>query len=96
MRAAAMASPRISPHVEAAVGGDDDRAAVVAAGDQCEEQVGSLALEWEVADLVDDEQVVALQAPELLLELVAVLRRFQRETHSWAAAKATGGRARRL
>jgi hypothetical protein len=60
--AATMASPRISPLLEAAVAGDDDRAAFVAARDQCEEQVGGLPLEWQVADLVDDQEVVALQA----------------------------------
>jgi hypothetical protein len=66
-----------APLLEAAVAGDDDRAAFVAAGDQGEEQVGGLALQGEVADLVDDEQVVALQPAQLLLELVAVLRGFE-------------------
>ena len=46
----------LAPGLEAAVGGDDDRAAFVAARDQREEQVGGLAFEWQVADLVDDEQ----------------------------------------
>jgi hypothetical protein len=32
-----------------------------------------LAFQWQVADLVDDEQVVALQAPELVVQRVAVL-----------------------
>ena len=63
----------LAPLLEAAVGGDDDRAAFVAAGDQREEQVGGLALERQVADLVDDEQLVALEAAQLGLELVAVL-----------------------
>ena len=43
----------LTPLLEAAVGGDDDRAAFVAAGDEGEEQVGGLAFEREVADLVD-------------------------------------------
>jgi hypothetical protein len=47
-----MASPRISPHCPKPVAGDDDRAAFVAAGDQGEEEVGGLAFEREVADLV--------------------------------------------
>ena len=46
----------LAPGLEAAVAGDDDRAAFVAARDQREEQVRGLALEREVADLVDDEQ----------------------------------------
>src|SRR5439155_15420208 len=41
------------------------------------EQVGCLALEWQVADFVDDEQVVALEPAQLLLELVAVLGRLE-------------------
>jgi hypothetical protein len=64
----------LAPLLEAAVGGDGDRAALVAAGDEREEEVGRGSLERQVADLVDDEQVVALEAPELRLELVAVLR----------------------
>ena len=63
----------LAPLFEAAVTGDDDRAAFVAARDQGEEQVGGLAFEWQVADLVDDQEVVALQAAQLGLELVAVL-----------------------
>ena len=43
-----------APGFEAAVAGDDDRAAFVAAGDQREQQVGGLAFERQVADLVDD------------------------------------------
>src|SRR5215203_6689754 len=63
----------LAPGFEAAVAGDDDRAAFVAAGDQREEQVRGLALEWEVADLVDDQQPVAVQAPQFVVEAVAVL-----------------------
>ena len=66
-----------APGLEAAVAGDDDRAAFVAAGDQREEQVGRLALQRQVADLVDDEQAVALQAPQLGVERVAVLGAFE-------------------
>jgi hypothetical protein len=65
------------PLLEGAVRGDDDRAACVAARDEREQQVGRLALERQVADLVDDEQVVALEAAQLALELVSVLRRLE-------------------
>jgi hypothetical protein len=67
----------LAPLLEAAVARDDDRVAFVAAGDEREEQVGGLAFERQVADLVDDQQVVALQPAQLGLELVAVLRRLQ-------------------
>jgi hypothetical protein len=63
----------LAPLLEAAVGGDGDRAALVAARHQREEEVGGLAFERQIADLVDDEQVVALEPAELVLELVAVL-----------------------
>ena len=63
----------LAPRLEAAVGGDDDRAAFVAARDQGEEQVGGLAFQRQVADLVDDEQVVALDASQFVVQGVAVL-----------------------
>ena len=62
-----------APGFEAAVAGDDDRAAFVAARDQGEEQVGGLSFQWEVADLVDDDQAVAFEAFEFVVERVAVL-----------------------
>ena len=63
----------LAPLLEAAVAGDDDRAAFVAAGDEREEQVGGLAFQWEVADLVDDQQAVAFEPSEFVVERVAVL-----------------------
>ena len=63
----------LAPGLEAAVAGDDDRAAFVAARDQGEEQVRGLAFQREVADLVDDEQAVALESSEFGVERVAVL-----------------------
>jgi methyl coenzyme M reductase alpha subunit len=36
-----------------------------------EEEVGGLAFEREIADLIDDEQLVALEPTQLALELVA-------------------------
>ena len=47
-----------------------------------------MALEWEVADLVDDQQLVALEASELLVERVAVLGGLE------AADPLLGGRER--
>ena len=76
--AATIASPRISPQAsKPRLLVIDDAAALVAARDQREEQVGGLALEREVADLVDDQQLVALQASELLVEGVALLGFFE-------------------
>lgn len=63
----------LAPGLEAAVAGDDDRAAFVAAGDEGEEQVGRLAFERQIADLVDDDQAVAFDALEFVVQRVAVL-----------------------
>ena len=46
-----------APGLEAAVAGDDDRAAFVAARDEREEQVRGLAFERQIADLVDTSRL---------------------------------------
>src|SRR4051794_30222154 len=79
----------LAPGLEAAVAGDDDRAAFVAARDQREEQVRRLALQRQVADFVDDQQPVALEAAQFLVEVVAVSGASRRVTHCPAVAKAT-------
>jgi hypothetical protein len=67
----------LAPGFEPAVAGDHDAAALVAARDQGEEQVRGLAFEREVADFVDDQQLVALDAFEFLVEGVALLGFFE-------------------
>ena len=54
-------------------GGDDDRATSVATRDQGEEQIRGLTLEGQIADLVDDQEAVALQSSQLGVQRVAVL-----------------------
>src|SRR5262245_3358771 len=46
----------LSPAAEALIAREDHGAALVAAADQLEEQVGALAVDGQVADLIDDEQ----------------------------------------
>ena len=46
----------LAPGRERLVGGDDHAGAFVAAADEHEHQVGGLGVEWDVADLVDDQQ----------------------------------------
>src|SRR5262245_42565644 len=46
----------LAPAPEALIAGEDHGAALVAAADQLEEQVGALAVDGQVADLIDDEQ----------------------------------------
>ena len=62
-----------APAAEGFVGGDDQRGPFVAGGDQLEEQVGGFGFEGDVADLVDDEQRVAAQPGELVLEAAGVV-----------------------
>ena len=80
----------LAPGLEAAVAGDDDRAALVAAGNQREEQVRCLPFQGQVADLVDDDQAVALQPFELVIEGVAVLGGLEVRTTVWSGPTTTG------
>ena len=62
-----------APAAEGLVGGDDQRGPFVAAGDELEEQVGRFGFEGDVPDLVDDDQRVAAQAAQLVLEAPVVV-----------------------
>jgi hypothetical protein len=54
MAAAAVSSPKTSPQrPEGLVGADDETGPLVAGGDKLEEQVGGLALQRDVADLIE-------------------------------------------
>jgi len=44
----------LAPRAETLIAGDDDRAALVAARDQLEEQIGALALDGQIANLNAD------------------------------------------
>ena len=63
----------LAPAAEGLVGGDDQRGAFVAGGDELEEQVGGFGFEGDVADLVDDEERVAAESAELVLEPAGVV-----------------------
>src|SRR3954454_23616285 len=62
-----------APGFKAAVAGEDDRAAFVAARDKREEQVRGLAFQRQVADLVNDQEAVTLEASQFVVERAAVL-----------------------
>ena len=47
----------VAPGAEALIAGQDDRAPLVAARDQLEEEIGAVAVDRDVADLVDDQQL---------------------------------------
>ena len=61
---------QLAPFREAAVGGEDHGALLVAGVDELEEQVGGAAVDGDVADLVDDEQRGAGEEADLLGEAV--------------------------
>jgi hypothetical protein len=63
----------LAPGGDAAVGGEDDRAVLIAAGDDLEEVAGGLGRERQVAELVDDQQRGAV--PEAHRRLPAALER---------------------
>src|SRR5215831_2984252 len=50
------AAEDVAPFSEAAVRGEDHRALLIAGIDQLEEQVAATGRDWQVADLVDDQQ----------------------------------------
>jgi hypothetical protein len=62
-----------APAAEALVGGDDERGAFVWAGDELEEQVRRFGFEGDVADFVDDQQRVAGQPAQLVLQPAGVV-----------------------
>ena len=47
----------LAPGAQALIAGQDDRAPLVAARDQLKEEIGALAIDGDVADLVDDQQL---------------------------------------
>ena len=63
----------LAPAAERLVGGDDQAGSFVAGGHQLEEQVGGFGFEGDVADLVDDEQRVAAQPDQFVLEPAGVV-----------------------
>ena len=62
-----------APAAEGLVDGDDQGGAFVAGGDELEEQVRRFGFEGDVADLVDDEQRVAAEALEVVLQDAVVV-----------------------
>jgi hypothetical protein len=58
----------LAPAPEGLVGGDDDAGALVAGRDELEEQVGGVSFEGDVADFVDDDERVAPEPGEFLVE----------------------------
>ena len=62
-----------APASEGFVGGDDQGGAFVAGGDELEEQVGGLGFERDVADLVDNQQRVAAEPDQLVLQASGVV-----------------------
>ena len=58
----------LAPDGEGLVGGDQDGALLVAAGNELEEQVGGHPVDGQVADLVDDEELGLDEQLEFFLE----------------------------
>ena len=58
----------VAPLGKSTIGGEDHGAALVACGDELEEQVAAAGHDGQVADLVDDEQRGAGKEPDALLQ----------------------------
>lgn len=67
-------SERFVPSPERQVRGDHDGALFVAGCDELEEPVGGVGVEGDVADPVDDDELVAADFLQLRLESAAVVR----------------------
>lgn len=68
---------------------DDHAGALVAARDEDEHEVGCGGVEWDVADLIDDQQRNAIQARELLLQATCLLGLAETDYPLVALAKRT-------
>jgi hypothetical protein len=64
----------LAPLAEALVGGEHDRAPLIAAGDELEEEVRPMLVNRDVADIVDDQQLGQTILLESLLEPILGLR----------------------
>lgn len=62
-----------TPPADGLVAGHDQAGAFVAGRDELEEQVGCFGFEWDVSDLVDDQQRDECEFDQFVLEAVAVV-----------------------
>ena len=66
-----MGSPKTSPPgPEALIAGQNDGSFLVASGDELEEEIGSLAIDGDIADLIDDQQLRRGENSEFFLQAV--------------------------
>ena len=63
----------LAPAAEGFVAGDDQAGPFIAGRHQLEEQVGGLGFERDVADFINDQERVAAQSGEFLLDAPAVV-----------------------
>src|SRR5512138_699949 len=73
-----VAAEDFDPLAEGQVGGDDDAAALVAVGEHVEEQLAAHAVEGHEAELVDDEQLDAVQSALQPTKLSRITSFYQR------------------
>ena len=89
MAAATTGSPNTSPQRPKGLFDVTMRTCVVAGRDQLEEQVGGLAVEGDVADLVDDEERDPSEAGELVVQVTLLVGLTETRHPLAAVAKAT-------
>jgi hypothetical protein len=64
----------LAPLGEAAVGGEDHRSLFVAGVDELEEEASAIRGDWQVADLVDDQERGAAEEADLVTQPAFALR----------------------
>lgn len=68
----------LAPLAKGEVAGDQDAAALVAVGEDLEEQLGSRAAEAQIAQLVDDQEIGLVELGQQAVQAVLLLRFLQR------------------
>ena len=72
-----LVSEYVTPAGEREIAGQDQRCVFVAAGDELKEQVRGVLFEWNVADLVDDDEAVTAELDQFQGESALLVGRLQ-------------------
>jgi|RhiMethySRZTD1v2_1073278.scaffolds.fasta_scaffold30384_6 hypothetical protein len=79
-----------SPLRDELIGGDEQAPALVAPGHQLKEEVGAAALEWQIPELVDDQELRLAEKHQSVRELALGLGARQRREEGRGADKEDG------
>src|SRR4051812_6001461 len=66
-------SEDLAPEAEGLIAGDEQRSTLVAAADELEDEIGAVATEGQISELVDNEQLGSAEPLQLLIEAILTL-----------------------